>query len=470
MKPPSKQINDSKFYAQFKRPAYDYRELCTLLEHNTYHKDCCEVVAEDASAYSWNIVPVADLNKDPDETEKERIVDWISSFSVDINKLLFEVNYDRRSMGSSAIELIRESVSTSQVVDLQRMDIFDTLKHRDKCRILQERNGERKWFIEYQKNYTKRGEWYDVDCETGLKYPYNSLDSEHRSNEVIWVRQYAPHMDNYGIAPIIPAIRAVYGDLGRSEYNNKFFENFGMPSFALTVTGDFQDYDVDPDDPEYDETQTLRYKLSKQLQEVIDNPHSAVSILVPSVGDEGNVNVSLQPLNVNAQEASFRLYRSDNREEVMAAHRVPSYRLGLSDVGALGGNVSAETSSIYSMSTVQPLRKDNEDIINSLIRTELGITEWMFKLTDFDSRNVQQEMDMAERLFNLGALTPREIIERFGKPFGAVAPVDDEKLDERFIHGTPLSVLLKEDEEEGEPSTFSKIKDKMRFNSDDGEE
>ena len=148
MKPPSKQINDSKFYAQFKRPAYDYRELCTLLEHNTYHKDCCEVVAEDASAYSWNIVPVADLNKDPDETEKERIVDWISSFSVDINKLLFEVNYDRRSMGSSAIELIRESVSTSQVVDFQRMDIFDTLKHRDKCRILQERNGERKWFIE----------------------------------------------------------------------------------------------------------------------------------------------------------------------------------------------------------------------------------------------------------------------------------------------------------------------------------
>ena len=468
VKPPSKQITDSKFYAQFRRPAYDFRELCTLLEHNTYHKDCCEVVAEDASAYSWNIVPVADLNHDPDEKEKERIVDWINNFSTPINKLLFEVNYDLRAMGSGAIEIIRESVSSSQVIDLKRMDIFDTLKHKDKCRILQERYGERKWFMEYDKNYTKKGEVYDVDCDTGRKYPYNSLDSEQRANEVIWIRQYAPHMDNYGLAKIMPAIRAVYGDLGRSEYNTKFFENFGMPSFALTVTGDFQDYDVDPDDPSYDETQTLRYKLSQQLQEVIDNPHSAVSILVPSVGDEGNVHVNLQPLNVNTQEASFRLYRSDNREEVMAAHRVPSYRLGLSDVGALGGNVSQETSSIYSMSTVQPLRKDNEDIINNLIKRELGITEWEFKLTDFDVRNTQSELEMAERLFTLGALTPRQIIERFGKPFGAVAPVDDTRLDERFINGTPLSVLFHEEEEE--TGTLTKLRERMRLGSDDGEE
>lgn len=467
MKPPSKQITDSKFYAQFYRPAYDFRELCTLLEHNTYHKDCCEVVAEDASAYSWNVVPVADLNHDPDESEKERIVDWINGFSTPINKLLFEVNYDLRAMGSGAIELIRESVSSSQVVDLKRMNIFDTLKNKDKCRILQERYGERKWFIEYNKNVTKKGIVYDVDSDTGLKYPFNSLNSRKRANEVIWIRQYAPHMDNYGLAKIMPAIRAVYGDLGRSEYNNKFFENFGMPSFALTVTGDFQDYDVDPDDPEYDETQTLRYKLSQQLQEVIDNPHSAVSILVPSVGDEGNVNVSLQPLNVNTQEASFRLYRSDNREEVMAAHRVPSYRLGLSDVGALGGNVSQETSSIYSMSTVQPLRKDNEDIINNLIKTELGITEWEFKLTDFDVRNVNAELEMAMQLFDIGALTLRQMIERFGKQFGAIAPIEDKNLDERFLHGVPLKNLFQTDEDQG---TFSRLKERMGISSDDGEE
>lgn len=441
--PISKQVNkEGEFYLQFKQPAYDLKELCTLLEQNTYHKDCCEVVAEDASAYTWNIVPVADINYEPKPEGKKKIVDWINNFTISPNTLFFEVNYDKRAMGSGAVELIREGKSDSKPIDLQRMNIFDTYKHKDGCRIMQEGVTERKWFIEYGKNIDKNGEKYDVHCETGRKYPYNSLPAEERANEVIWLRQYAPHMDNYGLAKIIPAIRAVYGDLGRSEYNNKFFENYGMPSFALTVTGDFQDYDVDPNDPEYDETQTLRYRISQQLQEVIDNPHSAVTILVPSVGDEGNVHVNLQPLSVNTQEASFRMYRSDNREEVMAAHRVPPYRLGLAIQGELGGNISNESSNIYNTSTIQPLRKEDESIINNILRKEFGVTEWEFKLVDIDNRNVNEELSNAELLFRMGALTPRELIETFGKPYGAVAPIDDHYLDERFINGTPIKRLF----------------------------
>lgn len=429
-------------YAQLKQPLYNFDDLAGLLEVNTFHKLCCEVVAEDSSGYNWNIIPTADDDLDNNPDEKEYLTEWVKNFTTPINQTLYQLNYDRRALGCGAIEIIREGTSSSPIIDIKHIPLHQLYKHSDNCRIKQIVNAKHRWFIEYGTNFDEHGTPYDVNYLTGETAPYDSLPSDERANEIIWVTDYAPQRKTYGLPKIAPAIRVISGDLSRNNYNTAFFKNYGMPTFAVTVTGDFWDYDVDPEDPEYDITKTLKYKISQQLKEVIKNPHSAVTITVPSAGDEGNVDVNIQPLSVDTKEASFRMYRADNRDEILAAHGVPPYRLGLAITGSLGGNVAEESSSIYNISVVQPLKNDNENMINLLIRNELEITDWKFSINDIDKRDTDKDLDRAQKLFNMGAITPREIIEYFGKPFGATADEYDSTLDEHFINGNPISNLM----------------------------
>lgn len=429
-------------YAQLKQPLYNFDDLAGLLEVNTFHKLCCEVVAEDSSGYGWNIIPTADDDLDNNPDEKEYLTEWVKNFTTPINQTLYQLNYDRRALGCGAIEIIREGTSSSPIIDIKHIPLHQLYKHSDNCRIKQIVNAKHRWFIEYGTNFDEHGTPYDVNYLTGETAPYDSLPSDERANEIIWVTDYAPQRKTYGLPKIAPAIRVISGDLSRNNYNTAFFKNYGMPTFAVTITGDFWDYDVDPEDPEYDITKTLKYKISQQLKEVIKNPHSAVTITVPSAGDEGNVDVNIQPLSVDTKEASFRMYRADNRDEILAAHGVPPYRLGLAITGSLGGNVAEESSSIYNISVVQPLKNDNENMINLLIRNEFEITDWKFSINDIDKRDTDKDLDRAQKLFNMGAITPREIIEYFGKPFGATADEYDSTLDEHFINGNPISNLM----------------------------
>ena len=182
--------------------------------------------------------------------------------------------------------------------------------------------------------------------------------------------------------------------------------------------------------------------------------------MIPSI--EGDVGVNLTPLNVGSggEEAGFRLYRADNRDEILAGHGVPPYRIGLSIEGSLGGNVSAESSVIYTTSIIQPIKKMNEDLLNNLFYTEyvhqkrinketFALTErylnWQFKIAEIDKRDYQQDLYNAKELFQMGAITPRQITETLGKPFKAYADPNNPLLDEYYVNGVPMKNLFMND-------------------------
>jgi len=48
---------------------------------------------------------------------------------------------------------------------------------------------------------------------------------------------------------------------------------------------------------------------------------------VPTMEGQGEVNIEFKPLSTEVKEASFRLFRQDNRDEILAAHGVPPYRM-----------------------------------------------------------------------------------------------------------------------------------------------
>jgi len=389
----SKQIHDKGFnYTQgLIVPKYNPDNLIKLLDMNTYHEGCVDVVSNDASGSGYTFVPVETENEK--ELDNQELIDFFENCFPSINKLLYLRNYDRRTLGYGALELIREKRSKSKPLRLAHIRAHTLRRHSDGVRVKQQVGTKTVWFIIYGKNKDEKGKMYDVHADTGEIHNYNSLKPEERANELLWSVDYDPESSYYGRPKVASVLQAISGDISRATYNKSFFKNYGIPAFAITISGDFQDYLEEPflengePNPDYDETKTLKYKITKQLQEVMKNPHSAVCITVPSEGEEGNVEINLQPLSVETKEASFRLYRQDNRDEILHAHKVPPYRLGVNETGNLGGTNAGEASNTYLTSTVLPLKTDDEADINLLLREEFGVKDWKFQITNIDQRN-----------------------------------------------------------------------------------
>ena len=438
----SKQVNDEMFKAGISilDPKYNPYDLVELLDLYTYHAACVDAVAVDASGVNYTLKPVEGV--EPVEAEKERFIEVLNNSTPSINTHLQRMVYDRRAVGYGALEVIRESTSKSDIIRLKHIPAHTLRRHTDLKRVVHiTSSGKRVWFVIYGKNYDDKGELCDVHADTGAFHPYNSLAPEDKANELLWTMEYAPGTDYYGRPPIISALGSIASDISAVKYNNSFFTNYGMPKFAITVTGDFADYEVDPSDDDYDVTQTLKYRISQQIKEVIRNPHSAICITIPSEGEEGNVDLRITPLSVQTEEGHFRMLRKDTRDEVLHAHHVDPSRLGIYDAGSLNGGNSDNTKSSYKYGTVQPIRKEVEAIVN-LIGTELGVTSWLFSVEEVAPIDYAEDLKLAEFLFARGAMTIKELIDNFGSKFGlTIEDPDDYYLNARYINNQPLESL-----------------------------
>ena len=450
-------------------PKYDPYDLVALLDLYTYHSACVEAVSIDASGVDYSLKPVEDV--DPIDSEKERFTEVLENSTPSINTHLQRMIYDRRAIGYGAMEIIREDKSKSDIIRLKHIPSHTLRRHTDTKRVLHTTSsGKRVWFVIYGKNYDMEGKLVDVDADTGDFYPYNSLPAERKANELLWTMEYAPGTDYYGRPPIVSCLPSIKGDLSAVRYNNAFFENYGMPKFAVTVTGDFADYDIEEDDPEYDITKTLRYRIGQQIKEVIKHPHSAICITIPSEGEEGNVELKITPLSVQTEEGHFRMFRKDTRDEVIHSHHLDPSRLGIFDSGNLNGTNAQATMTSYKYGTIAPIKAELEDLINQ-IGAELGVTSWKFSIEDVAPVDYTKDLALAEFLFNRGAMTIRDLIENFGSKFGLdITEDDDPYLDERFVNNQPLQSLFNtvEDNPYLEASSIlGKLEDNLWGNKDD---
>ena len=418
-------------------PKYDPYYLVQLLDLYTYHAACVEAVAIDSSGIDYTLKPVEGV--ETVDAEKEYFESVLNECKPSINAHLQRLVHDRRAIGYGALEIIRNTTSKSPIKRLNHIPSHTLRRHTDQKRVLHTTpGGKRVWFVIYGKNYDEEGKLVDVNADTGEFAPYDSLAPHERANELLWSMEYAPGTDYYGRPPIISCLGSIKGDISAVRYNNSFFENYGMPKFAITVTGDFADYDVEPDDPEYDETKTLRYKIGQQIRQVIKNPHSAICITIPSEGEEGNVSLNITPLSVQTEEGHFRMYRKDTRDEVLHAHHVDPSRLGIYDAGALNGNNSDNTSASYKYGTIAPIKAEIESLINQ-IGQELGVATWRFTIENVAPIDYTADLKLAEFLFARGAMTIKELIDNFGSKFGlSMEDPDDYYLNARYLNNVPL--------------------------------
>lgn len=441
----SKQIIDEMFKKgqHILNPKYNPYDLVNLLDLYTYHASCVEAVAVDSSGINYDLKPLENI--EPVKSEKERFKAFLDNCTPSINTHLQRVAYDRRSIGYAALEVIRDTTSDSEPKKLKHIPAQTLRRHADTKRVLHiTPAGKKVWYVIYGKNYDNNGELCDVSADDGSFHPYNSLSPKERANELLWTMEYAPGTDYYGRPPIVSCLGSIKGDIGAVKYNNAFFDNYGMPKFAITVTGDFADYDEEPynDDgtpnEDYDITQTLRYKIGQQIKEVIRNPHSAICITIPSEGEEGNVDLKITPLSVQTEEGHFRMYRKDTRDEVIHAHHVDPSRLGIFDSGNLNGSNSEATMNSYKYGTIAPIKSELEALIN-LVANDLEVSSWRFNIEDVAPIDYTADLALAEFLFARGAMTIKELIDNFGNKFGlTIEDPDDYYINARYLNNVPL--------------------------------
>ena len=463
-------------------PKYNPYHLIDLLDIYSYHEMCVNVVSVDSAGIKYDLSPIMDI--EPVEKEKERFKEILEASKPSINTHIRRCIYDRRAIGYGAIEVIRESTSQSPITRLKHIPAHTLRRHYDEKRVqFMDNLGNEVWYVIYGKNYDKNGKLCDVHADTGEFYPYNSLPENERANELLWTMEYAPGTSYYGRPPVIAVIPSIQGDLSAVQYNVSFFKNMGMPKFAVTVTGDFVDYDEEPyiidqdtgekkENPDYDETQTLRYKIGEQIKQIIKHPHSALCVTIPSEGEEGNVELKITPLSVQTEEGHFRMYRKDIRDECVHAHQVDPSRLGIFDAGNLNGTNSDNTKQSYKYGTIAPIKADAEALVNQL-REELEITSWEFKIVDVDPIDYTKDIELADFLFQRGAMTILDLIDNFGEKFGlTIEDRDDPYLTARYINNVPLEKVW--DTTENNPyleadSIFKDVENRLRGNNAPGD-
>lgn len=397
-------------------PLYPPYILAGLLEINTAHARCCKVKARDTAGLGWDLLATVDEPSAQSLALKDRIVQTINDMEMPLAAVLDRAMQDYEAISYGAVEVVRENLDVAgDLVQLVHLPAADLRIHRSANKYAQVIGGKCRWFkrILYD---------MDVDQDTGDEFEPGTLAIEKRATEVIFFTNYSPRNSYYGLPDIIPAIGAITGDTSRRQYNVSFFENYGVPSYAVLLSGNYDPGEPCNDDgtPNPNGRTPLEREIETHLAELAQNPHSVLILSLPSVaGAEGDVHVEFKPLSVETKEASFRLFRQDNREEVISAHGVPSNRLGIDKTGALAGSTAIEATKVYKSSIIKPRQEMLENLINrNIIWGMFEAPDWKFELAEIDLEDETATVSTVKELFIMGGCTPNEIIQRFGAKFG----------------------------------------------------
>jgi len=218
-------------------------------------------------------------------------------------------------------------------------------------------------------------------------------DEEKRANELIFLLNYYPRNDYYGVPNILPAVGSVIGLIGIRDYNLAFFTNYGVPAYMVILSGDWDE--------------GAEKIIKKHLDTEIKGSEKAHKTMVLQVPEGGAA--TFEPLSVAVKEGSFRVYQQVLREDILAAYSMPAYRIGINIVGSLGGTNIGESTVIYNQSVVEPLQEDLEDIFNNRIIEEgLDCHSYKFKFNDMDLRDRDAEAKRNNEAIQHGKMTPNE--------------------------------------------------------------
>lgn len=312
------------------------------------------------------------------EDEKEKLEDKLTTFNQhdSLYEVIYKIAKDRFTMGNGFLEIGRNLDGTIGYVGhipAQGM------------RIRRLRDG----FVQY---VGKRPIFFRNFGDQKTKNPF----SDGPTNEVIHFKKYSPVDNYYGVPEVASAIDAIAGNRFATQYNIEYFENKAVPRYIVKTKG-------------------VRLGLAEKEElakffESLKGVHHRV-LIFPLPNSEKS-DLILEPVEAGKQEASFAEYTSTNIKTILARHRVPMNRLGITEGSSLAGSRDADK--IFRESVCSPEQRVLENIINRVIKE---ITQgFVFKLTKYTLTDEDQQSIIDERDLKNGVLLPDERRRKLNLP------------------------------------------------------
>ena len=428
-------------------PPLDLVKLASFYDESTWHRNAVRVKARDLVGHGWLLDPEFEEGADPPgaAADQERLDAFFWNGGVDgftevegldgpvplyssLSEVLERVLIDLDTIGNGYLAVIRDDRASGAPTWYAHVQGSHVKAHKDRVRYRWEEGREqRHWFKRF-------GLGVDVHVRDGRVHPLGSLPLPERAPELIHFATYTPTDDYYGLPNVTPAIGGMVMDLLAREFNIKFFENNAVPQYAILLEG------VEEEDVTDETQQVIRDFFATSR----GDPHRTLVLSTPaSPTGEAKSTLRFERLAVEVREGHFRLLREDARNEVLVAHAVPGYRLGLAITGQLGGSNITEADEIYKAEEIDPRREMLEERINRLIvRGGFGIDSWSFRFRQMDNSDMGREVDTWVKLTATALATPNEAREALG-----LDRVEDRpELDEYYFAGRPLGDFAGGDE------------------------
>src|SRR6056300_282854 len=233
----------------------------------------------------------------------------------------------------------------------------------------------------------------------GAKNP-NPITTDARPNEIIHFKEYSPLNTFYGIPDIMSAITSVHGDQLASQYNIDYFSNKAVPRYVVTLKG--AKLSADAEDKMF---RFLQTNLKGQS-------HRTLYIPLPGDSDTNKVEFKMEPIENGVQEASFREYTRQNRDNVLMAHQVPLSKIGGADTSNIAAALAQDRT--FKEQVARPAQKTLEKIMNKIVREQTDLLD--FKFNELTLTDEIAQSQILERYVKNQIMVPNEAREILGLP------------------------------------------------------
>jgi PBSX family phage portal protein len=220
----------------------------------------------------------------------------------------------------------------------------------------------------------------------------NPITSDARPNEIIHYKEYSPLNTYYGIPDIVAAMPSLVGDQLASQYNIDYFQNKAVPRYLITLKGGKLSADAED-------------KLFRFFQTGLKGQnHRTIYIPLPPDTEDSKVEFKMEPIENSVQEASFKEYRKQNRDDILIAHQVPISKLGGSDSSAIASALASDRT--FKEQVSRPAQGHIQKVVNKIIREKTDILELKFNELTLTDEITQSQI--LERYVKTQIMLPNE--------------------------------------------------------------
>lgn len=415
----SKEISeeDLQYGDEVIEPPIHPLQLKKLREISGLHDICITTKCEDA-IYSGKKIISKEGKDIPQELEE-----FLNNFITDEECESFLE--DLETYNYAALEIIRDGVFFKGINHIPSLHLRMC---KDKKRAKQKISTHEVYFKIYDPK-----EKSNLNSQTG--FWNEGITSETLATELLWFNLKSDDSKVYGQPKYLSEIQAILTDNCIVEYQHSHFRTNGVPNYIITITGSIEekeDYTMDDFEEE----------LEKEFGEITNEPGTAMVLCIPTDGDSP-LDINVHKIGEDKKEGSFLELSESIADRIFRIHGVPPERLGHSKSTGIASNRTQMLLKNYSKSTVGIRQKRMANYINNtIIKYEFDTTDHKI---EYLPANFDEEDDVLERgikLFQNGAMTLGEFINRFGEQFDLHMEESSEYYNKRFMNNQSLDTII----------------------------